>query len=436
MENKKGDMNAEALKLHKLHMGKIEIMPKMPVRNSWDLSLVYTPGVAEVCRLIEKNPEAVYSHTSKWNMVAIVTDGTRILGLGDIGPEAGLPVMEGKAVLFKLYGGVDAFPICLATKDADEIVETVKRIAPVFNGINLEDIACPKCFEVEEKLKKELDIPVFHDDQHGTAVVVVAGLINALKLVGKKLGEARVVVNGAGAAGSAVVKFMLSVGVKGENLIICDINGILCEGSNGYPDHWAALAKTTNRALKTGTLQDAVKGADVLIGFSGPGLFKREMIKAMAKDPIVFACANPVPEISPEEAKAAGARIIATGRSDYPNQVNNMLGFPAIFRGALDARASTINEEMKKAAAYAIADVVKDGDLTEDHILPNPVKDLEYIPAEAAAVAKAAMQSGVAKIKVDPQDVYENAEIMVKKQQDIINLLFANTGQVIEESIS
>lgn len=405
----------EALDYHRGNYpgnGKIEVVSKTPVKDTRDLTLAYTPGVAEVCREIVKDREKVYEYTSKGNLVAIITDGSRILGLGDIGPEAGLPVMEGKSILFKTLGGVDAFPLCLASKDPDLFIETVKNISPVFSGINLEDIATPKCFYIEKRLKEELDIPVFHDDQHGTSVVVLAGLINALKVVGKKISEVKVVMNGAGSSGIAISRFLLSAGVKHANMYVVDTTGILCSGRkenmNPYKEELASL---TNPERKQGNLADAVKGADVLIGASGPNLFTEDMIRSMAEDAIVFPIANPMPEIDPEKAKKAGARIVATGRSDYPNQINNVLGFPAIFRGALDTRARDINEAMKLAASYAIASIVSEDELSEDYIITTPV-DERVMPAEAAAVAEAAIKTGVARIKVNPKEVAENTRRM------------------------
>jgi len=385
----------ESLKLHEEKVGKIEVVSKVKVNTREDLSLAYTPGVAEPCRKIHENEENVYKYTSKGNLVAVVTDGTAVLGLGDIGPKAGLPVMEGKAILFKEFADVDAFPICLATKDVDEIVRTVKLIAPGFGGINLEDIGAPRCFEIEEKLKKELDIPVFHDDQHGTAIVVLAGLINALKVVEKKIEDIKVVVNGAGAAGTAIAKLLLSSGVK--NLIACDKAGILYRGNENVDEAKRELAKVTNPDNIQGTLADALVGADVFIGVSAPGVVSQDMVRAMNKDSILFAMANPTPEIMPEEAKAAGARVIGTGRSDFPNQVNNVLAFPGIFRGALDVRAKEINEEMKIAAAYAIASMVKDEDLNDNNVIPYAL-DRTVAANVAEAIKKAARESGAARI--------------------------------------
>ncbi|WP_434307537.1 NAD(P)-dependent malic enzyme [Clostridium botulinum] len=385
----------ESLKLHEDNRGKIEIKSKMEVKTRDDLSLAYTPGVAEPCRKIHENEENVYKYTSKGNMVAVVTDGTAVLGLGDIGPKAGLPVMEGKALLFKEFANVDAFPICLDTKDVDEIVKTVKLIAPGFGGINLEDIGAPRCFEIEEKLKKELDIPVFHDDQHGTAIVVLAGVINALKVINKKIEDIKVVVNGAGAAGTAITKLLLSLGVK--NLIVCDKVGILYEGIENVDDSKKELSKVTNPENIKGTLADALIGADVFIGVSAPGIVSKDMVKTMNKDSIIFAMANPTPEIMPDLAKEAGAKVIGTGRSDFPNQVNNVLAFPGIFKGALDVRAKEINEEMKIAAAYAIASMIKDEDLNEDNVIPYAL-DRSVADNVAKAIKEAARKSGVARV--------------------------------------
>ena len=390
------DINQEALKLHSENRGKIEVVSKTEIKDMHDLAVVYTPGVAEPCRKIHQNVEDVYTYTTKGNMVAVVSDGTAVLGLGDIGPEAAIPVMEGKAVLFKYFAGVDAFPICLATKDTEEIIETVTRIAPVFGGINLEDISAPRCFEIERRLKETLDIPVFHDDQHGTAVVVLSGLINALKLVNKKMEEVKIVVNGAGAASIAVAKFLLSAGA--QNITLCDSKGMVYEGrAENMNSAKEEMAKITNKAKKKGILADALVDADVFLGLSGPKLVTSDMVKRMADDPIIIAMANPVPEILPDEARAGGARIIATGRSDFPNQVNNCLGFPALFKGALMVRASEINEEMKLAAAHAIASVIPDNELSETNIIPN-VFHPEVMEKEAEAVAQAARDTGVARI--------------------------------------
>lgn len=386
--------NQMALEMHEKHHGKIEVTSKVKVENRDDLSTAYTPGVAEPCRKIAQNKEDVYKYTSKGNMVAVVTDGTAVLGLGDIGPEAGLPVMEGKCVLFKEFANVDAFPICLDTKDVDEIVETVARISPSFGGINLEDIAAPRCFEVEEKLKKRINIPVFHDDQHGTAIVVLAAIINALKVVHKNIDEVKVVISGAGSAGSAIGKLLMQYGVK--HLLYSDRNGILNE-ETALNDAQRKLAKETNPENKSGTLKDALAHADVFIGVSAPGLVSPEMIKSMNRDACVFPLANPTPEIMPDEAIQAGARIVGTGRSDFANQINNVLVFPGLFRGALDVRAREINEEMKLAAAEAIASLITVEERNENYIIPN-VFDKRVAEVVAKAVAKTAKETGVAQI--------------------------------------
>jgi malate dehydrogenase (oxaloacetate-decarboxylating) len=389
--------------MHRTHRGKIEVVSKTPLRNKQDLSLAYTPGVAEPCKEIHACPDKVYEYTCKGNMVAVVTNGTAVLGLGDIGPAAGMPVMEGKAVLFKTFAGVDAFPICLNTKDPDEIVNVVKCLEPVFGGINLEDISAPACFEIEAKLKDMLNIPVFHDDQHGTAIVSCAAMVNALKLVSKSASEVRVIVNGAGAAGIAVTKLLMTLGVK--DVVLCDSKGAIFEGRtyrmNPYKEE---IAKVTNPHRLQGQLADVIKGADVFIGVSVAGCLTREMVAGMAEDAIVFAMANPVPEIMPDEAKAAGAKVIATGRSDFPNQINNVLAFPGIFRGALDARAKAINEDMKLAAVYAISDIITDEELNADYIIPGPF-DERVAPAVAAKVAQAAESSGVARVEVSPEEI-------------------------------
>ncbi|WP_369425769.1 NAD(P)-dependent malic enzyme [Methanothrix sp.] len=399
----------DALRYHR--MGKIAICSRVVLKDADDLSLAYTPGVAEPSLAISRNPDDVYLYTSKGNMVAVVTDGTAVLGLGDIGPLAAIPVMEGKALLFKRLAGIDAFPIALSTTDPSEIVETVVRISPVFGGINLEDISAPRCFEIENELKKMLDIPVFHDDQHGTAVVAVAALINALKLVGKSFEEISVAVSGAGAAGVAVTKFLLDFGVR--DIRVCDRKGIIHREREDLSPIKRMLAELTNPGGMTGSLRDAMRGADVFIGLSAGGIVTRDMVEGMARDPIVFAMANPVPEIMPDEAKRAGARIVATGRSDYPNQVNNALGFPGIFRGALDVRASDINESMKKAAAMAIASLVDQ--IGEDRIIPSPL-DQRVVPAVAEAVAEAAIESGVARVPLDPSEVRAHTVELVSKE--------------------
>ena len=398
-------LREEALHMHRENKGKLESKSKVPVRNARDLSLAYSPGVAEPCKEIYDKPETVYDYTMKGNMVAVVSDGTAVLGLGNIGPEAALPVMEGKAVLFKSFAGVDAFPICLNTTDVDKIVETVKLLEPTFGGVNLEDIAAPHCFAVEERLKKEVNIPVFHDDQHGTAIVTVAGLVNALKLTNKKMTEIRVVANGAGAAGIAIIRLLYTYGVR--DIIMCDTKGAIYEGRPyGMNEIKSNVAKYTNRDKLGGKLEDVIKGADVFIGVSAAGALTAEMISSMNQDPIIFAMANPVPEIMPEEAKAAGAVVIGTGRSDFPNQVNNVLAFPGIFRGALDVRATHINEKMKIAAVEAIAGLVQEDELDADYVIPGPF-DVRVAPEVAAGVAKAAMETGVARIKADLEEIKE-----------------------------
>ncbi|AZU63597.1 NAD(P)-dependent malic enzyme [Neobacillus mesonae] len=401
-------LREEALHMHRINKGKLESKSKVPVRNAHDLSLAYSPGVAEPCKDIYEKPETVYDYTMKGNMVAVVSDGTAVLGLGNIGPEAALPVMEGKAVLFKSFAGVDAFPICLNTTDVDKIVETVKLLEPTFGGVNLEDIAAPNCFVIEERLKREANIPIFHDDQHGTAIVTAAGLVNALKLIGKKMAEIKVVANGAGAAGIAIIKLLHSYGVR--DIIMCDTKGAIYEGRpHGMNAVKAEVAKFTNRDNLTGSLEDVIKGADVFIGVSVAGALTKEMVESMNPDAIIFAMANPVPEIMPEEAKAAGAKVVGTGRSDFPNQVNNVLAFPGIFRGALDVRATHINEKMKIAAVEAIAELIHDDELSADYVIPGPF-DPRVAPNVAAAVAKAAMETGVARIKVDPEEVKEKTK--------------------------
>ncbi|MCT4564351.1 MAG: NAD-dependent malic enzyme [Maledivibacter sp.] len=388
--------NEMALKLHKENMGKISVVSKVKVENKDDLSTAYTPGVAQPCREIDKNKEAVYDYTSKGNLVAVVSDGTAVLGLGDIGASASIPVMEGKAVLFKSFANVDAFPICLDTKDVDEIVRTVKLLEPVFGGINLEDIAAPRCFEIESRLKETLDIPVFHDDQHGTAIVVAAGLINALKLADKKMEDIEVVVNGPGSAGIAISKLLLKLGAK--NIVLCGIKGALHKGSEDINWAQAEMIKITNKNNETGTLEEVLKGKDVFIGVSAPNIVTKEMISTMADKSIVFAMANPVPEIMPDEAKKGGVFIMGTGRSDFPNQVNNVLAFPGIFRGALDVRASDINEEMKIAAAHAVANTISEDELDVDNILPKAF-DMRIAENVAEAVKKAAIETGIARKK-------------------------------------
>ncbi|MDI9477950.1 MAG: malic enzyme-like NAD(P)-binding protein [Bacillota bacterium] len=399
----------EALKLHKDRQGKISVKSKVAVRNKKDLSLAYSPGVAEPCKRIKEDKMAVYDYTNRGNFVAVVSTGTAVLGLGDIGPEAALPVMEGKAVLFKEFAGIDAFPLCIATRDVDEVVNFIKLLEPTFAGINLEDIAAPECFEIEQRLKEETEMAIFHDDQHGTAIVVLAGLINALKLVDKKIGDVKIVVNGAGASATAVTKLLLSEGV--ENIIVCDRSGALyAEKTESMNPAKSELARITNRNGEKGSLAEIIKDADVFIGLSAGNVLTVEMVESMAKEPIVFALANPTPEIAPELARQAGVRIIATGRSDYPNQINNVLAFPGVFRGALDVRARDINEEMKLAAAHAIAGLVGN-DLSEDYIIPEPF-DPRVAPEVAAAVALAAQESGVARISLDPEIIRERTRAL------------------------
>ncbi len=389
------DYRKESLKLHSEWKGKVEVTARAKVDDREALSLAYTPGVAEPCLAIQQDYTKSWELTRRWNMVAVITDGTAVLGLGDIGPEAGMPVMEGKCVLFKEFGDVDAFPLCVRTKDVDEFVQTVYNISGSFGGINLEDIAAPRCFEIEEKLKKMCDIPIFHDDQHGTAVVVSAALINATKLTGKALGECRAVINGSGAAGIAIAKLLMTLGLK--DVILCDRTGAIYEGREGLNASKSDIAKVTNRGMTKGSLNDAVAGTDIFIGVSAPGVLTQDMIKTMNENPVVLAMANPTPEIMPDEAKAAGAKIVGTGRSDFPNQINNVVAFPGIFRGALDVRASQITENMKIAAAYAIASLVDEKELNEDYILPYAF-DERIKDTVAAAVAEAAKKDGVARI--------------------------------------
>ena len=390
------DYAKESLKLHAQWKGKIEVVSTVPVKTKDDLSLAYTPGVAQPCLEIQKDINKSYELTRRWNLCAVITDGTAVLGLGDIGPEAGMPVMEGKCVLFKSFGNVDAFPLCVKTKDVDEFVNAVALISGSFGGINLEDIAAPRCFEIERKLKERTDIPIFHDDQHGTAVITLAGITNALKVVGKKLPDIKIAVSGAGAAAIAITKLLLSAGAK--NVILCDRTGAIYEG-RGKGMNWIKeeMSKVTNPNKVQGTLADAMKGADVFIGVSAPNTVSQDMVRSMNKDAIIFACANPTPEIFPDDAKAAGARIISTGRSDYPNQINNVLAFPGIFRGVFDVIASDINEEMKVAAAHALADLVAPEELNEDYIIPKAF-DPRVGKAVAKAVADAARKTGVARI--------------------------------------
>ena len=419
----------DAMILHPFYKGKIQIALRASVESFQDFAIWYTPGVAEPCRAIEKNKELVYEYTSKWNTIAIVSDGTRVLGLGDIGPEAGLPVMEGKALLFKYLGGVDAVPLCLDTKDPEAIIETVKLIQPSFGGINLEDISQPKCFHVLDTLRADPDIhiPVWHDDQQGTATIVVAGLINALKIVGKKMNKALFSMVGAGAANIAISRVMVAAGVPKENIIMTDSRGILnperTELKEKYPQKWD-MCLHSNKEGRTGGLLEALKGADFCIASStpGPGVITPEMIKGMADDSVVFACANPIPEIWPWEAKEAGAKIIATGRSDFDNQINNSLGFPAIFRGTLDVRAKTITDEMCIAAAYEIAKTAEDNELSEEYIVPT-MDEWEVFPREAVAVGLKAIEQGIARIKLSRDELYSRAETMIKHARDMTNML-------------
>ena len=389
------DIKEKALLAHEQWQGKLDIRTKCPITNAEELSIAYTPGVAEPCLKIRDDVSLSYKYTGRGNLVAVVTDGTAVLGLGDIGPEAGMPVMEGKCALFKAFGGVDAVPLCIRSKDVDDIVNTVALLAGSFGGINLEDISAPRCFEIERRLKQRCDIPIFHDDQHGTAVITLAGMLNALKVVGKKLEDIRVVTSGAGAAGTAIIRLLISLGLK--DVIMCDRQGAIYEGRPGLTAEKADIARLTNREKKQGRLADVIVGADVFIGVSAPGALTREMVSTMARDAIIFACANPTPEIFPDEAKAGGAKVVATGRSDFPNQVNNVLAFPGIFRGALDVRASDINDRMKIAAAYALAGLVSDEELNPDYVLPAAF-DPRVGPAVAKAVAQAAIDSGVARI--------------------------------------
>jgi malate dehydrogenase (oxaloacetate-decarboxylating) len=388
------NLGEKSLKLHGEWKGKIEVISKVAVKTKEDLALAYTPGVAEPCLAIQKDVGLSYEYTRRWNMVAVVTDGSAVLGLGDIGPEAGMPVMEGKCVLFKVFGDVDAFPLCIRSKNVDEIVHTVKLLAGSFGGVNLEDISAPRCFEIERKLKKECDIPIFHDDQHGTAVVTLAAMLNALKIVKKDIKNIEVVVNGSGAAGIAVTKLLMSMGLK--KVILCDTKGAIYEGRDGLNAEKAVMARLSNLQKKQGSLKEVIVGADVFIGVSAPHMVTPEMVRAMAPDPIIFAMANPVPEIMPEAAKAAGAKVVGTGRSDFANQINNVLAFPGIFRGALDVRASDINDAMKIAAARVIASLINEEKLSPDYVIPAPF-DPRVGKAVAAAVAQAARESGVAR---------------------------------------
>ncbi|HDK7166923.1 TPA: NAD-dependent malic enzyme [Clostridium botulinum] len=389
------DIKEKSLMVHKKFKGKLSIEGKIQVKNKEDLSIAYTPGVAEPCVKISEDKSLVYEYTMKGNTVAVVTNGTAVLGLGDIGPYAGLPVMEGKALLFKEFANIDSFPICIDSKDPEEIIKTVKLIAPGFGGINLEDIKAPECFYIEKKLKEELDIPVFHDDQHGTAIVVLAGIYNALRFVGKKLEEARIVINGAGSAGISICKLLLQAGAK--NIIMCDKEGALVKGNNNLNEAQKLIAEVTNKENEKGTLKDVIKGKDVFIGVSAPNILTEEMVATMNNDSIVFAMANPTPEIMPDKAKKAGARVVATGRSDFPNQINNVLVFPGIFRGALDVRSKVINEEMKLAAAKAIASLVQDNELNEEYIIPGAF-DKRVAQVVAEEVKKVALEMGLSKL--------------------------------------
>lgn len=402
----------DALEMHEKYVGKISVISKVQVNSIHDLAMAYSPGVAEPCRQIQKDPMLRYKYTSIGNMISVVSDGSAVLGLGNIGALAGLPVMEGKCVLFKEFGGVNAFPLCLNTQDAGTIVETVKLLEPSFSGINLEDISAPRCFEIEERLKKETQMVIFHDDQHGTAVVTTAGLINAMKITGKDFKDIKVVVNGVGAAGVSIIKLFIKLGVK--DIIACDSKGAIYKGrAEGMNESKNEIAEITNHEGLKGRLEEVIGGRDVFIGVSVAGQLTKEMIAKMDKNPMIFALANPEPEILPEEAKAAGVNIIATGRSDYPNQVNNVLAFPGIFRGALDVRSTDINDDMKIAAAYAIAELVEEKELKYDYIIPMPF-DLRIAPNVARKVAEAAIKTGVARIKINPEDVQKNAVELIK----------------------
>ncbi|MBP2636340.1 MAG: NAD-dependent malic enzyme [Firmicutes bacterium] len=408
------DIGELAVKLHRENQGKLAVTSKVPLSSRHDLSLAYTPGVAEPCKRIKDNKELSFELTCRGNMIAVVSDGTRVLGLGDIGPEAAMPVMEGKGVLFKVFGDVDAIPICLDTKDPDKIIETVKLLQPTFAGINLEDFASPKCYDIEDSLKEQMDIPVFHDDQHGTAIAAVSALMGALRFVKKELETAKIVVNGAGAAGTAIGRLLVNAGAK--NVFMVDVHGALYKGMAGLNRIQTELAKVTNLTKLEGKLEEVAKYADALIGVSAPGAFTKEIIGNMNADAIVLAMANPIPEISYEDAKAAGAKVAGTGRSDAPNQVNNVTVFPGVFRGAIDVRARQINEEMKIAAMHAIAGLIPDEELREDYVVPDAF-DPRVAPAVAAAVAKAAMETGVARIKVDPEEIRRKTEERIKRNR-------------------
>ena len=407
----------ETLKMHKENQGKLSVHSKVPLRNAKDLSLAYSPGVAEPCMDIYEDERRVYDYTMKGNLVAAISNGTAVLGLGNIGPKAAMPVMEGKAVLFKSFADVDAFPLCLDTTDSDKIVETVKLLEPTFGGVNLEDIKAPECFEIEDRLRKICNIPVFHDDQHGTAIVTAAGLLNALKLANKKIEKIRVVANGAGSAGVAIVKLLIKMGVK--DVILCDTKGIIYEGRPaGMNSFKEEMARITNKEQKQGSLADAMVGADVFVGVSAPGAVTKEMIRSMNHDSIIFAMANPVPEIMPEDAKEAGALVIGTGRSDFPNQVNNVLAFPGIFRGALDVHAKEINEEMKLAAVYAIAGLISDEELHADYVIPDPF-NRRVAANVAAAVASAAMETGVSQKNINVEEIKKHLLALVEEKQPV-----------------
>src|SRR6056297_612908 len=407
------NLNEEALKMHKDYQGKLMVKTKVAVNHEHDLSLAYSPGVAEPCLEIEKDPEKIYEYTNKANFVAVVSDGSAVLGLGDIGAAASMPVMEGKAVLFKEFGGVDAFPICLDESDPDKLIEIVKKMESVWGGINLEDIKAPKCFYIEDRLKKELNIPVFHDDQHGTAIITIAGLINSLKIVDKKIEDIKVVVNGAGAAGVSIIDLLIAEGVK--DIIALDSKGAIYEGRDKLNDSKKELAKITNKNNKAGDLAEIMKGTDVFIGVSIANLVSKEIVKSMNADPIIFAMANPDPEILPDDAFEAGAKIVGTGRSDFPNQVNNVLAFPGIFRGALDVRAREINKKMKQAAAYALADLIAEDELAADYVIPKPF-DPRVGPHVAAAVAQAAIDTNAARIKISYEEELEKAKKIMEKK--------------------
>jgi malate dehydrogenase (oxaloacetate-decarboxylating) len=406
------NLNEESLKMHKDNQGKLMVKTKVAVKDEHDLSLAYSPGVAAPCLEIEKDNDKIYDYTNKANFVAVVTDGSAVLGLGDIGAAASMPVMEGKAVLFKEFGGVDAFPICLDESDPDKLIEIVKTMESVWGGINLEDIKAPQCFYIEERLKEELNIPVFHDDQHGTAIITIAGLINSLKIVDKKIEDIKVVVNGAGAAGVSIIDLLIAEGVK--DIIALDSKGAIYEGRDNLNESKKELAKITNKDNKAGDLAEIMKGTDVFIGVSIANLVSKEMVKSMNADPIIFAMANPEPEIWPDDALEAGAKIVGTGRSDFPNQVNNVLAFPGIFRGALDVRAKEINKKMKQAAAYALADLIAEDDLKADYVIPKPF-DPRVGPHVAAAVAQAAIDTGVARIEISYDDELEKAKKIMEK---------------------